>query len=422
MTGGTRKRGSTWSYYFDLGKVDGKRQKKEKGGFKTKKEAEAALAKAINEYNNAGAVFEPTEITVADYLDQWYDLYCKPNLKYNTQVGYLRIMEGHLKPKFGQYRLKAITSAVLQEYANDLKMNGLSKSHIVGILSVMGASLDYAVEPMHYLSSNPMRYVKYPKVEKKPRERIILTLDDWQRIIDRFPPGSRYYIPLMIGFYTGLRISEAFALTWDDIDLDKRTITVSKQVVKRNFGADVRKAVEKKGKKELKSSWYFTSPKTAASQRTVHFGDTLYKALRTERSAQMENELKYSEYYTIHVLKKELDEKGNDMFRIIPVQKCLNSALPRVYMVCIAENGEYTSTDSFKYCARIVHKELLLAFDYHSLRHTHATLLIESGADVKDVQTRLGHTNIQTTLQTYVHDTEAMAARSVELFEQATSR
>jgi len=54
MTGGTRKRGATWSYYFDLGKVNGKRQKKEKGGFKTKKEAEAALAQAITEYNNAG--------------------------------------------------------------------------------------------------------------------------------------------------------------------------------------------------------------------------------------------------------------------------------------------------------------------------------------------------------------------------------
>ena len=86
MTGGTRKRGSTWSYYFDLGQIHGKRQKKEKGGFKTKKEAEAALAKAISEYNSAGAVFEHSEITVADFLDQWYDLYCKPNLKYNTQV------------------------------------------------------------------------------------------------------------------------------------------------------------------------------------------------------------------------------------------------------------------------------------------------------------------------------------------------
>ena len=422
MNGGVRKRGSTWSYYFDLGKVDGKRKKKEKGGFRTKKEAEAALAAAINEYNNAGAIFEPTEITVSDYLDQWYDLYCKPNLKYNTQVGYLRIMEGHLKPKFGQYRLKAITSAVLQEYANDLKMNGLAKSSISGILSVFGAAMDYAVEPIHYLPANPMRYVKYPKVEKKPRERIILTLDEWHKIIDRFPSGSRYYIPLMIGFYTGLRISETFALTWDDIDFEKRTITVSKQIVKRNFGADVRKVVEKKGKKELKSSWYFTSTKTEASQRTVQFGDTLYKALRAEHTAQMKNELKYSEYYTIHVLKKELDEKGNDMFRIIPIQKCLDSALPRVHMVCIAENGEYTSTDSFKYCSRVIHKDLLLAFDYHSLRHTHATLLIESGADIKDVQTRLGHSSIETTLQTYVHDTDMMAARSVELFEQAASR
>ena len=109
------------------------------------------------------------------------------------------------------------------------------------------------------------------------------------------------------------------------------------------------------------------------------------------------------------------------MFRIVPLQKCVQASYPRVRMVCIAENGEYTSTDSFKYCSRIIHKELKLAFDYHSLRHTHTTILIESGADVKDVQVRLGHSNIQTTLQTYVHDTEVMAARSVELFEQAAS-
>lgn len=133
----------------------------------------------------------------------------------------------------------------------------------------------------------------------------------------------------------------------------------------------------------------------------------------------MENELKYGEYYTIHVIKKELDEKGNEMQRIVPVQKCLQSALPRVKLVCIAENGQYTSTNTFKHCSRIIHDELLLAFDYHSLRHTHATILIESGADVKDVQTRLGHANIQTTLQTYVHDTETMANRSVDIFEQA---
>ena len=62
MNGGIRKRGSTWSYYFDLGKIGGQRKRKEKGGFKTKKAAEAALAAAINEYNNAGQVFDRERI------------------------------------------------------------------------------------------------------------------------------------------------------------------------------------------------------------------------------------------------------------------------------------------------------------------------------------------------------------------------
>lgn len=421
MQGGVRKRGSTWSYYFDLGKIDGKRKKKEKGGFRTKKEAETALAAAMNEYNNAGQVFEPSEITVSDYLDQWYELSCKLNLKYNSQVGYLRIIEGHLKPKFGTYKLKAINAAVLQEYANSLKLNGYSKSHIVGILTVFQSALDYAIEPLHYINQNPMKSVKFPKVERKPKERIILTLDEWQQIIDRFR-DTRYYIPLMIGFYTGLRISEAFALTWDDIDFENRTLSVNKQIVKRNFGADVRKVVEKKGKREQRSSWYFATPKTPASIRTIPFGETLYNALKQEKTAQMRNEMKYGEYYTVHVLKKEVDEKGNDMIRVVPVQKCVDSKLQRTRLICITENGQYTSTDSFKFCSRVIHQELHLAFDYHSLRHTHATLLIESGANVKNVQVRLGHTNIQTTLQTYVHDTEKMGQQSVDLFEQITNK
>ena len=421
MNGGIRKRGSTWSYYFDLGKIGGQRKRKEKGGFKTKKAAEAALAAAINEYNNAGQVFEPSEATVSDYLDQWYELYCKPNLKYNTQLNYLGVMEGHLKPSFGKYKLKALTPAVLQEYANDLKLHGLAKSTVVGILSVFSAALDYAVEPLHYISQNPLKYVRFPKIERKPRERIILTLEDWHTIIERFK-GTRFYIPLMVGFYTGLRISEAFALTWDDIDLEKRTLTVNKQVVKRNFGADARKVLEKKGKKAVRSSWYFNTPKTQASYRTIPFGESLYQALKAEKERQTLNEIKYGPYYTIHCLAKEVDEKGNDMFRIVPLQKCVMSQLPRCRLICIAEDGEYTSTDTFKYCSRIIHFDLHIAFDYHSLRHTHATMLIEGGAQVKNVQARLGHTNIQTTLQTYVHDTEKMAEQSVDIFEHLTAQ
>ena len=122
----------------------------------------------------------------------------------------------------------------------------------------------------------------------------------------------------------------------------------------------------------------------------------------------------------IHVKKIEIDEKGDKIIRSVPLQKCVETPLQRVRLICIDENGQYTSTDSFKYCSRIIHHEMHLAFDYHSLRHTHATLLIESGANVKDVQSRLGHTNIETTLQTYVHDTKAMAEQSVDIFERIT--
>jgi integrase len=71
---------------------------------------------------------------------------------------------------------------------------------------------------------------------------------------------SDYLYPLMIGYYTGLRISETFGLTWNDIDFDNRTISVDKAIVKRNYGVDARKVIEQKGKKEEKSAWYFGTP------------------------------------------------------------------------------------------------------------------------------------------------------------------
>ena len=71
-----------------------------------------------------------------------------------------------------------------------------------------------------------------------------------------------------------------------------------------------------------------------------------------------------------------------------------------------------------KYVSKVVNYELNIDFKFHSLRHTHATLLIQNGANIKDVQTRLGHASIETTLDTYTHPTENSSKNTVNLFEQ----
>lgn len=417
---GNRKK-PNWEYRFEAAQVDGKRKQISKSGFDTKKDALAAGTKALAEYNNSGQCFSPSDISIADYLDYWMDNYCKMNLKYNTQLGYLNIIENHLKPTFGHFRLMALQPASIQEYVNHLKIRGMAKSSVKGIISTFSAALDYAIEPMHYIQYNPCSCVRLPQFNNSPKERTVIKKDEFQKIIDRFPPGNNFYIPLMLGYYTGLRISEAFGLTWDDIDLGNRTLTVNKQVIKRNYGVDVRKVLEQKGKKEEKSAWYFGTPKTKSSIRTIKFGETLYNALKNEKLRQQKNRLLYGEYYTEHYLSPETDEKGDTIYRIMSGERTLRSPLKKANMICVRENGEYISTDSFKYCARVIHNELKLKFDYHSLRHTHATMLIENGANPKDVQIRLGHTNISTTLQTYTHDTEEMQNNTVDIFEQAAS-
>ena len=401
MKGSVRKRGSTWSYCFDLGTIEGKRQRKEKGGFATKKAAEKALAAAINEYNSTGEAFTPSDMTVSDYLDQWYRQQVQMNLKHSTQTNYASVIRNHLKPALGPYRIGALKPAAIQEYINGLKQKGFARNTVSGILSVLSASLNYAVEPLRYIQANPCDRVRMPKYEQVRQElHVCIPPEDMQKVFEKFPAGSPFYLPTMIGYYTGLRISECFGLTWDKIDLTNNIITVDRQILKHEH------------------QWYLDTPKTSSSVRSVKFGPKLAAALKDAKHAKDLNRMKYGGNFIEYYIKPVTASNGDARYQVIFAQRSVPADLDPLDLVCVKDNGIMLTSESYKYACRIIHNELHIAFNYHSLRHTHATMLIEAGANIKDVQERMGHNNIETTMNAYVHNTDTLRNQTADIFER----
>ena len=261
-----RKRGQKWQYQFEGARIEGKRKQITKSGFNTKKEALEAGVKALAEYNNSGIHFEPSEISVSDYFDYWFKNYVVLELKINTQHSYRNYIDNHIKPSFGFYKLKSLTPATLQEFINSKYINGFSKSHLTNLMGVLSGALKYAVHPCGFIKDSPMVYVKFPKYEhsKTDVNHKYITSEEFEKIIARFPYGSSFYMPIIIGYYTGFRIGETLGLTWEDIDLENRKISVNKILY---YNEDT-------------NLWYLGSPKTPTSTRTIEIGQTLLGILK----------------------------------------------------------------------------------------------------------------------------------------------
>lgn len=396
---GKRKK-PNWQWRFEI-TVNGKKKNFSKSGFATKKEAEEAGTAALAEYNGGGYV-KPKGIVIADFLDIWIEKYVLVNLRHKTQLCYIGIVNNHLKPAFGHYQINALNAGTIQDFANDLKKKGFSKRHTTNIVSTLNTALNYAIEPLQFIKTNPCQFVTLPRFEKEAKQRNVIEPKDFEKIISRFPEGNKWHLPLMIGYHAGMRISEVFALTWNDIDLKNGIITVTKQ--------SIRYKPEKQ-----KVKWCFGDTKTKAGVRTFKIGSTLLELLRRENIRQKENRLLYGKYYAKYGFSEFKDKNGETLFELIPGGGDIN-------MVVVDHDGSKITTDSFKYCSRVIHHELKLEFDFHSLRHTHATILAENGVNPKALQNRMGHDKIETTFKTYIHKTNTMEDESIELFEQALSR
>lgn len=239
----------------------------------------------------------------------------------------------------------------------------------------MSGSLKMAVHPYGFLKDNPMQYVKLPKYianKKEDAELKIISIEDYNKILDRFPFGTNMHMPVQIAFLTGMRASEVMSLTWDRVNLEEKYIRVDRILVLNEL-----------------SRWEFSTPKTESSIANIKIGDTLAKLLSKYYKWQLANKLKYGPYYA-----KNMAD-----------------------FVCVKENGDMLTTNSLKYLSKVVNYELSIDFNFHSLRHTHATMLLEAGAKPKAIQDRLRHSRLATTMDTYAHVTSKIQDDTVDILE-----
>lgn len=401
-----RPKQPNWEYRFEIASVAGQRKHQSKAGFKTKKEAEIAGTKAMAEYNNTGRSFTPSEISVADYLDYWLENAIKKNIDhgytYQTYEGYESKIRLHIKPAFGMYRLSSFQYSTdeIQKWVNEMKIKGLSKSMIKNTLTCLSGALNYAIVPLQYIQHNPCLPVKVGKmpIDKKSLEHTeyVCPKEEYERILERFPITNNFHLSLVTPYHIGTRIGETFAIDFlQDVDFENHEIHINQQMVK------------------IKKTWFFKPPKYD-SYRTIKMGKTLEDILKNIYRERRKKQLYYGPYY----MRTYLLPDGS----IIQARSDQPMPYREIMPLCVKDDGELLTPESFKYCARVVHYELNNSlFHSHCLRHTHGTILAENGVNPKTVMERLGHKDIKTTLQTYTFNTEIMQQTAVDVFERATS-
>ena len=393
----TRKRGKYWEYEFDAAKVAGKRNRISKSGYKTKAEAVAAGAAAMAEYNSSGIKFIPSEMSYADFLDYWIESYCLITLKKTTLDNYKKRIKSHIKPSLGAYKLTSLTTAGLQKFINS-KIDAQYSLNTLSVLrGILTGSLQYAVR-QNMLKTNPAREIRIPtersteSLQLRSAPHRYLPPDVIEKIFERFPEKHPSHIPLMLGYRCGLRLGEAFAITWDCVDLEKGQIYINKQVQWN----------------PAEQWWFFTNPKFN-SFRTIDLDNSLLELLRRERKRQDKDRAYYEDMYTVYY--------ENDVRGLVTSPDQASSATP-IELMLVRQDGSYIQARTMQHASSVIHYELgVKDFTFHSLRHTHATMLAEAGMPQKYTQQRLGHKDISVTLKYYTHLTDKMSEIGGKILE-----
>ena len=311
------------------------------------------------------------DMPFGEWLDYWYETYCKPNARPATQRTYEGYIRLYLHPRLGNIPLNKVTINDVQQMCTwmmtEARMDqkngdsGLSDSQVRNCYSLCDRVLKKAVAEK-LIARNPTKGCKLPP--NRPNEMKVLSREDMQKVLIQ-AKEENYYELFLLEFATGLRLGELMALQWDDVNLVTGELRINKQV---NL---------------VGSKLVISEPKTKAAVRTLILPPSVRKVL--------------AEYKTRVNSRWLFPSPKKEDLPIIP------SAVSRRLHTLLEHAG----------CEQV---------RFHDLRHTFATNALARGMDIKTLSTILGHVSSATTLNTYSHVTDEMRQRAAVKIDQGIAK
>lgn len=288
-----------------------------------------------------------------EWLDIWLNKYTKFAVKLRTYERYKYIIEKHINPKLGELDLDDLLAVTLQDYVlselesgNLISSKGLANNSVIGIVNVLKSALKLA-KSLEICAVDNSDKIKLPMATEKP----VTAFEKWeQEKLEKYCLSSNKtnYLGIVICLYTGIRLGELLALTWNDIDLKSGIMTISKTAYR----------IKQNGKPQV----VIDKPKTKNSSRLIPLSKQL-----------------------LEILKRAKRISNSDF-------------------VLSTRTGGIVGTRAYQKTYERILKKLDIPYkNFHSLRHTFATRAIEMGMDVKTLSEILGHKNPVITLQRYTH-------------------
>lgn len=328
----------------------GKRQSKR---FKKLQEARQWVADSIY-YDEHSNPMYPQNMTVDAWFKEWIELK-KASVRLGTIETYSSYYNNSIKPEIGDMKLVEVKPMHCQRILTKMDEKGYHQGTIKHVRIILHGMFDGAREN-DIIFSNPMKRSLKIEMGKPQKTREALSLEDQRKLFKNLI-GHKYENQYCFAMQTGLRVGELVGLKWEDIDFKNRTMKIQR-TMKYLYA-------EKK--------WRSGPPKSKAGQRTIPLTDV-----------------------AIEILKRQQEKNSN--LKVFPIE-CKD-------YVFINENGiiKYNSYDAA--LGWVCKKTGINPITMHNLRHTFATRCVQSGMTPKMLQTILGHSSINVTMDLYVHTTE----------------